>query len=180
MSKNELDEIKSQIENLPQNGKMVEWGSGGSTVTWLSLLNKNTQLISIEHNWDWYEKIDNFVYQYLKDRIQCDFKYLYKPPLHQDYDHQYATILEEHPYGLDDYILPNEVNISDADIYFIDGVSRAAVASLMLLTSSNINAVYYIHDYKGREHWYDWLVSKLPYKTTIDTMLKFSKNKDLV
>lgn len=180
MSQDEFDEVKSTIEKLPEDGKMVEWGSGGSTLAWLSILKPTQQLTSIEHNKEWFDKINKYIDD--NNLSGSEFSYVFSPPLYLDYQHGYATIAEEHPYGLRDYIVPPSSSdfVLNADIYFIDGIARAAVAAVMLLFSKNENAVYYIHDYTGREFWYDWLLGRITHKKIVGTLVKFSKNKDLL
>lgn len=180
MSSDEYEEIKSTIEQMPEFGKIVEWGSGGSTLAWLALLKPTQKLVSIEHNKEWYDKINNWIND--RSLLGSEFTYILCPPMYPDYDHGYAKISEEHPYGLREYIIPPSVNgtVLDADIYFIDGIARAAVAAVILLFSKNDNAIYYIHDYTGREHWYDWLLGRITHKKIIGTLVKFSKNKDII
>lgn len=180
MSQEEFDEIKGSIEKLPEFGKIVEWGSGGSTLAWLSLLKPTQKLVSIEHNKEWYDKINKWIDE--RGLVGSEFTYVLQQPAYSDYEHGYATIAEEHPYGLRDYIIPPSAHakVLDADIFFIDGIARAATAAIILLFCENPNAIFYIHDYTGREAWYDWLLGRITHKKIVGTLVKFSKNKDLI
>lgn len=130
MQLDEVAYIESQINQMPKNGIMVEWGSGGSTVKWLETLTDKQKLITVEHNPQW----RNTVIQYLSTRPELlkdnRFKYIFKPELY-GYEHGYAHVNEEHPHGLDDYIWPKVPEIKNANIYLIDGIARATVALLV-------------------------------------------------
>jgi hypothetical protein len=62
---------------------------------------------------------------------------------------------EENPAGLKDYILPDET-ILNANMFIIDGLTRVTIA-LMLLAKAKKDSVIFIHDYVGREQYYDLL-----------------------
>ena len=57
----ELQELESSINNLSQNSTMVEWGSGASTIRWLEIIKSDCKLISIEHNQEWYNKVNDYI-----------------------------------------------------------------------------------------------------------------------
>jgi hypothetical protein len=163
MYQDEIDTVVSEISNLGSDGLMVEWGSGGSTVKWLESMKDNQRLISIEHNKEWYDKVNGYVQS--RDDIKNRFTYHHQvekypatEPLritNHEYPHQVGSILEEHPIGLDKYFFP-DADILNADIFFIDGLSRGVIALMVNFLAQKDNAVVYIHDYVGREHWYDW------------------------
>lgn len=179
MSNEEGDEIVNSINNLPEDGLMVEWGSGASTLYWMAHLQPTQSLISIEHNQEWFEKVSEDVKDtHLADHLHS-FKYYFRPPMYEDVELTYATVKEEHPYGMRDYILPDE-DILKAELCFIDGVARASVILSMLAYSKNPATIYYLHDYVGREHWYDWVVDYIPFKRVIEgtKLLKFCKIED--
>ena len=62
----ELNEIYTTFNSFGENAKLVEFGSGGSTVAWLYNLKPNQTFISIEHDELWYKKVQNLT----KDHIQ--------------------------------------------------------------------------------------------------------------
>lgn len=152
MQPDEVEEITSRIKEMPEDGMMVEWGSGGSSIKWLETLTGNQKLTSIEHNPSWHMKVNEYVIT--RPDINSRFTYLFKPELF-GYEHGYANINEEHPHGLDDYLIPNK-KILDADIFLVDGIARATTALLVKFLSTKPDPIIYIHDYYGRERWYTW------------------------
>jgi len=152
MQLDEVAEVTSSIKEMSDDGLMVEWGSGVSSIKWLETLEGNQRLISIEHNPNWHMKVSE--YTNTRSDINKRFKYIFKPELY-GFEHGYATVNEENPHGLDDYFLPRK-EIMDAEIFFVDGVARATTALLVKLLSTKQDPVIYIHDYYGREQWYTW------------------------
>lgn len=152
MQLDEVAEVTSRIKEMSPDGLMVEWGSGGSSIKWLETLSDNQRLVSIEHNPDWHMKVS--AYANSRSDINKRFNYIFKPELF-GFQHGYATVNEENPHGLDDYFIPNR-SIYDADIFFVDGVARAATALIVKMISTKPDPVIYIHDYYGRENWYSW------------------------
>lgn len=157
MQPDEVEYMASRISNMPLNGTMIEWGSGGSSVKWLETMKGDQRLASIEHNSKWHMTVS----EYLNTRpdLNARFTYMFKPELY-GYEHGYATIAEEHPHGLDDYMWPSHprVKVAEANIYFVDGVARATTALLCKFLSTKEDAEIYIHDYYGREVWYAWAI----------------------
>ena len=157
MQPDEIEYITARIREMPEDGKMIEWGSGGSTVKWLETMTAQQELITIEHNPAWHMKVSEYINS--RPDINQRFTYLFKPELY-GYEHGYATIAEEHPFGLDDYLWPAmpRKRIGDADIFLVDGVARATCATLVNFLSTKPDPVIFIHDYYGREQWYAWAV----------------------
>lgn len=154
MHNDELDYVEKHIKEMPKDGLMVEWGSGGSTCRWLETLTDEQRLVSIEHNENWFNRVTRAVKNEFGD-VEGKFKYLHIPE--QTIEHGYATPVEELPIGCEEYINPKE-NVWDADIFFIDGIARAACALTVLHKKTKKNPVVMIHDYVGREAWYEWAV----------------------
>jgi hypothetical protein len=152
MQLDEVDYITSCIRNMNSDGKMIEWGSGGSTVKWLETMSDNQKLVTIEHNPDWHMKVSNYINT--RSDINNRLTYLFKPELY-GYEHGYANVNEEHPHGLDEYLIPSR-DILDADIFLVDGIARATTALLVKFLSTKEDPVIFIHDYYGRERWYSW------------------------
>jgi hypothetical protein len=159
----EIDEVVARICEMPDDGLMVEWGSGGSTIKWLETMQGNQKLITIEHNPDWHMRVRGYL------NTRADLKqranYIFKGELY-GYQHGYASVLEEHPHGLDDYLLPTP-EIANADIFFIDGIGRATCSLLVKFISTKADPVIYIHDYYGREQWYTWATQFFPKKERV-------------
>ena len=169
MQQDELLYMENVIKNeLPKDGLMVEWGSGGSTIHWLKTMTSSQSLISIEHNVEWYKKVDHNLNENFND-LNVNFNYYLMRELY-GFEHGYASLIEEHPTGLDNYMLPDK-NILDADVFFIDGIGRAAVSLMVLGLSKKENPAIFIHDYVGREPWYDWATKLYPKKEVVGTTL---------
>lgn len=151
MYDSEVDCIIDFIKLMPESGLMVEWGCGGSTLKWIETLSKNQKLISIEHNTEWYNKVNNAVkinFPNLKDT----FKFIHEAP-RTEYLHGYGAASEENPVGLTKYICPT-TDIYDADIYLIDGIARSTIALSVFLKRRKKNSIVLIHDFSWRPEWY--------------------------
>ena len=166
MVESEVNIVVDHIRNMPKNGLMVEWGSGGSTCKWIDTLSDDQKLISIEHNESWFDRVSRATKKHFPD-LEKKFKY-YHIPEQYDFQHGYATILEEHPFGLDNYVNPEDDNVWNADIFFIDGIARATCLMNVLLRRTKKDSVIFMHDYVGREEWYNWSV-QLCNKETYDS-----------
>ena len=153
MVQSEMDIIAQSVKDMPLSGTMVEWGSGGSTLKWLETMTDNQKLISIEHNPDWFRKVHTAVCKEY-DIWPEGFTYLERPE--QYIQHGYGSLIEEHPMGCAGYINPKGHDVWNADVYLIDGIARAACLLTVLAKHRKLNPVIYIHDYVGREEWYDW------------------------
>lgn len=150
----DADFICDRIRQMPNDGLMVEWGSGGSTCKWLETLTDNQKLVTIEHNENWFNRVSRAIKNEFGD-IKDKFTFHHIPE--QYIEHGYANIIEEHPCGTAKYIYPNDT-IWNADIFFIDGIARGACLMNVLYNRTKPNSVIMIHDYIGRENWYDWAV----------------------
>ena len=142
------------IKNMPENGLMVEWGSGGSTCKWIDTLTANQKLISIEHNENWYNRVKRAISSEWGD-VSNKFTYHHIPE--KNIEHGYGNLMEEHPCGTDEYIHPND-SIWDADVYLVDGIARATCLMTILYKKNKKDSVILIHDYVGRENWYSWVI----------------------
>lgn len=148
----EVECIVNFIKSMPESGLMVEWGSGGSTLKWIETLLKNQKLISIEHNIEWYNKVNkaiNINFPNLRDT----FKFIYEAP-QTEYLHGYGSPSEENPVGLTKYICPT-TDIYNADIYLIDGLARSTIALSIFLKRRKKNSIVLIHDFSWRPEWYN-------------------------
>ncbi|CAB5220666.1 hypothetical protein UFOVP247_20 [uncultured Caudovirales phage] len=152
MQPDEVEYITGCIKSMGPEGKMIEWGSGGSTVKWLETMTDQQKLVTIEHSPDWHMKVSGYINT--RSDINGRFTYLFKPELY-GYQHGYANVNEEHPHGLDDYLIPNK-SILDADIFLVDGIARATTAVLVKFLATKEDPVIFIHDFYGRERWYAW------------------------
>lgn len=155
------DKICSIINAMPDDGLMVEWGSGGSTCRWIETLTNKQKLITIEHNENWYNRVTRAIEAEFGD-VKDKFTFHHIPEKY--IEHGYGHLGEEHPCGTDEYLNPNDV-MWDADIYFIDGIARATCLITVLFKRRKRNSVIMIHDYVGREEWYSWSVQHCDVKT---------------
>lgn len=154
MNGDEIDYVVDCIKAMPADGLMVEWGCGGSTCKWIETLSNQQKLITVEHNESWYDRVTRAIRNEFGD---VSDKFTFKH-IGEQYgvEHGYATPTEEHPIGCDNYINPDVPGIWDADIFYIDGIARAATALVVLLKHTKKDPVIFIHDYVRREAWYDW------------------------
>ncbi len=162
----EIELLKKEMSSVQPGTKMVEWGSGGSTLMFLPHFKEGT-FISIEHNREWYDKVNDAIEKSdMPPAALRNFSYCWRPP---SYDgnpvdlrfYGYGVPFEENPCFAADYINPESsgIHIFDADIFFVDGICRGAVLATIYARSTNPDAVVYVHDYYGpekREPWYNW------------------------
>lgn len=150
MMPEEIIYVEKEISSLPESGLMVEWGSGGSTLHWLSKLKPTQNLISIEHNAEWYKQVAAAAVGY------NNFKYYGHDVSSQYFQHVYGDASEENPFNTKSYVCPNK-EIFDADIFFIDGIVRGACLAAVLLNRTKKNSKIFVHDYTFRVIAYDWI-----------------------
>lgn len=162
----EIEYFKEQMSSLPSGTKMVEWGSGGSTMMFLPYFTEGA-FISIEHNKEWYDKVNKAIdVSDIPPSALKEFSYLWRPPSYQGQPvdlrfYGYGVPFEENPCFAESYIDPERSNatIFDADIFFVDGICRGAVLATIYSRCTNPDAIVYVHDYYGpekREQWYNW------------------------
>lgn len=150
MMPDEIEYIENIIATLPDDGLMVEWGSGGSTLHWLSKLKPTQNLVSIEHSEGWYNQVAIAAAQY------NNFVYFGQAVSSEYYDHVYGQPSEENPFNTKNYVCPDKL-IYNADIYFIDGIVRGACLAALLLNRKKKNSRILFHDYEPRYSAYDWI-----------------------
>jgi hypothetical protein len=164
MHENEVQEVVDELRSKPDDGFLVEWGCGGSTEQWLLGRKPNQGIVSIEHNAEWYNKI----FAYTKAMNPTKFDMIYAKV--EQPAGAYSTIAEEDPTGCEFYVCPDP-EILHADVFFIDGIARAYIANYLRERATKPDATFYIHDYRGRESWYDWAVNKFAYHEPIGATL---------
>jgi hypothetical protein len=153
----EIPVLQALVDAVPTNGVILEYGSGGSTQFFADNLGEGRRLISIEHNEEWYDKVTVALKGHPHtDRIE---RFLHKPdfPLSR---YVFANPEEEMPAGLQDYIHTNlalPYTYSAVDFVLVDGVARGACLAA-LRTRLAPGTIVALHDYTGRENWYDWAV----------------------
>lgn len=170
----EIEYLKDFLSKKPDGTKMVEWGSGGSTTMFLPYF-ETGEFVSIEHNEEWFQKVVNEITSggYSPAAV-ANFTYVLARPKIDIRFYGYGIPHEENPCFAMDYIDPDTrtVNVWDADIYFVDGICRGPILS-MIRHKRGIELCWddmdedwvkkpptiFIHDYFGpekREPWYEW------------------------
>ena len=170
----EIEYLKDFLAKKPDGTKMVEWGSGGSTTMFLPYF-ETGEFVSIEHNEEWFQKVVNEITSggYSPAAV-ANFTYVLARPKIDIRFYGYGIPHEENPCFAMDYIDPDTrtVNVWDADIYFVDGICRGPILS-MIRHKRGIELCWddmdedwvkkpptiFIHDYFGpekREPWYEW------------------------
>lgn len=171
MNDDEIDYFESFFAKKKSPVKMVEWGSGGSTKMFLDKPNVGT-LVSIEHNADWHTRVTEALKDHPKRK---SLDYLFIPPELALSFYGYGIPQEENPTFNTEYINPNlafqDLDIWDADVYLIDGISRGACLATTHIKAKNRDAAVFIHDYVGREQWYDWAVGLYSVKKIVGSTL---------
>jgi hypothetical protein len=162
MYPDEVAHLIHAVSTLSSTATILEYGTGGSTLLWESLLKPTQTLITIEHNEEWAKKI--------QDRITQPNVHVYHVPV-QDMT-AFGVPAEELPVHGEWYIRPVQVaNWDDIELVFIDGVARAACLAACRVQCKPSTPVY-LHDFKGRESWYQWAVNLYPQRLVVNTLLE--------
>lgn len=167
---NEVEYFTQFMANKSPDAKMVEWGSGGSTLMFLPYFTGTGKFVSIEHNREWFDKVNNEIEVTTMNPITlANFSYCWRPASYENKHvdlrfYGYGVPYEENPCFAASYINPEAsgVKVFDADIFFVDGICRGAILATIRALASNPNATVFIHDYYGgenREEWYNWASS---------------------
>lgn len=165
----EIEYLSEVLATMPEGTRMVEWGSGGSTLLFLPYF-ETGKLTSIEHNPEWFDKVSKeacageYSAVCLSNFTYCLIRPTYMAGVVDPRFYGYGVPMEENPCFAASYINPESggTRIWDADIYFVDGICRGAILSTILQHAENRYAEVYVHDYYGpenREGWYNWASS---------------------
>ena len=178
----EIEFFQELMRTKAPGTKMVEWGSGGSTMMFLPHFDTGS-LVSVEHNQEWRDKVVKAVTEAnFKPEILQNFTYCWRPP-HQDNAlvslgfHGYGIPYEECPTFAANYINPEVegvVSIWDADVFFIDGICRGAILATLQKKAINRSARIFLHDAHGpeqRESWYRWSTDLYSERTKVGPTL---------
>ncbi len=141
------------IDNAPDDAVFVEFGGGGSSLMFASRLKDTQRLITIDHNPEWYEKIATAIAPYQNAEV-----HLITPKVPANF-HPFGHPYEEVPMACTSYIHALGVDIpwDKVSCVLVDGIARGAVMAAVR-TKLKPLATVLIHDYIGREEWYDWAV----------------------
>ena len=139
--KNLMGETHKQkiLDSIPPGGRYLEWGSGGSTIWLAHNVPDDVEIVSIEHDQSWANKVKKT----LRDRVK-----LIVAPGKAGAN---ATVDEEDPTHLTDYIHAAD-ELGKFDCILVDGVARTAcgIAAQKLLKPTG---TIFLHD--AQRWWYD-------------------------
>lgn len=144
------------VNALPDDAVLVEYGSGGSTLMLAKMLRGSQSLFTIEHNVDWFHKVKTELRLLeLDSRASITLRTPDGDKSIWPFGHYY----EETPYACAEYIHADGVQIPWPQVQFVlvDGFVRGPVLAA-LATKLSSNVPVFLHDYPGREAWYDWAV----------------------
>jgi len=173
LSDGEKNFFRDVVTTAPSTTQFIEYGTGGSTCMFAELMRDQQRLFTIEHNREWYDK----VVEALKDipggrrvhmnlREPLDGRMMLRTmedgteiPIPESDFRPYSSPYEELPFGMESYIWAKDVWIDwpTVGLAFVDGVARGPVLAALrgrLLPGRLVM----LHDYPGREVWYDWAV----------------------
>jgi hypothetical protein len=153
------------LDTLPENGTMLEYGIGFTSIWFLENMKEGQNLISIEHVPEWTEKILEMADEKeLSDKHTILLsnpppKFLLpvegkKEPVIVD---PYSTPLEELAVAMSDYINIPGTDFGEIDTFLIDGIARASCLAVVSKTCQP-DAAIFLHDWETRREWYDWIV----------------------
>lgn len=170
----EQDLLIRWVKAQDDNTDFVEYGCGGSTLMLAEVLKPNQRLWSIEHNPTWainiatevsaFQNANNTTLTLLPpfdNRTMVlttgDGKTV---PLTEDLLRPYGSPMEELPMGLEKYLRGIEVvpQMDTIRLITVDGVARGATLRTIRHHLDEVDApvMVFLHDYVGREVWYDW------------------------
>ena len=120
-------------KHLDSNKIMLEWGSGGSTIEFSP---KVKQYYSIEHNLDWFTKVNRFLKE--NNFKNVDYRFIQQNSSRTANQSQYIEFK--------DYIDEVDVIGEKYDIVLIDGRARRLCA-YKIIPYLNPNAIIIVHDW---------------------------------
>lgn len=149
------------FSNLNQNQKVLEYGSGESTLE-ISKIVKS--ILSIEHQKNWYEKISK--------KMPSNVNLILREPNLPYKEGGHCGTYEE----FKDYV-DYPLNHGPFDIIFIDGRARTSCASICKKISHD-NTIIFVHDFdlKNRKE-YEPILNYLSILDSCGTMYKFEIKK---
>lgn len=165
---NNQQETDYFLSFLKPEMRVLEFGSGSST---LEIAKRVKEVVSIEHNKVWYEKI--------KELIPENVELLYVPQNHEPSKEYDDGTYED----FKDYVQrPLKYNYEKFDLIFIDGRARVCCARYSAMSYLNENGIIIIHDYnhpdpKWKRFEYDAVLEFLEPIGQVFTMGAFKVKK---
>jgi len=122
------------LSHLTKDMRVLEYGSGASTLAIAPLVK---EIVSIEHDANWYNQI--------REKLPINAKLYFAKPNNPDY--QDDGTLED----FKNYVLfPADHDLGKFDLIFIDGRARVACASVCR-EMAHENTLVFIHDFNHPE-----------------------------
>ena len=142
---------------------IVEWGSGGSTIAMAQAMRKDASLVSVEHSKYWYDKV--------KEELGATERvtYLLREPSGEFT--AFARKEEEDPTLLTDYI-NSPLDITDVDLFLVDGVARSSILD-RIHAQGRLGCWVLLHDCE--RDWYDEARSKFTVVNTVGRLTLLTK-----
>lgn len=140
MMVNNQEEKAFFLSHLKPHMRVLEWGSGGSTLVIAPMVKR---LISIEHHEGWFQK--------MKPLVPVNVRLFFVPPDQEpgpEYDDGTLNDFAEYVNSPLNYLRLHEY--PPFDVIFIDGRARVACASVCKLLGHKDTLVF-IHDYNHPE-----------------------------
>tara|TARA_B100000287_G_scaffold200407_1_gene189242 strand:+ start:1248 stop:1880 length:633 start_codon:yes stop_codon:yes gene_type:complete len=156
-------EKKLILDSLDSDTVMMEWGSGGSTLEFSSMVDR---YYSIEHNLEWYNKISDELKKYPLN----DVDYRYVAQNHERTGEGQSTYRE-----FKDYIDEVDNFNEKFDVVLIDGRARRLCAKKVIPYLKE-DSVLFIHDYVLRRAYWpveDYFEIVEAVTDTVQTIAKF-------
>jgi hypothetical protein len=176
MTDGELNEIYNTLNSFGESATITEWGSGGSTVSWLFNLNPNQKLVSIEHDKTWFDKVTKIIEDNKSKVFYNNFKYFFIPKTSH-----IGSLVGQFDYdeGCDNYCNgPQDIDVFNSDVYYVDGLCRKMCIETIFKKAKKRSAVIYLHDYSSSKDKYETLLSLFPRHQVMD--LKTSNANNLM
>ncbi len=138
-----MDKREKQLilDCLTDKTIMLEWGSGGSTLEFSSIVNK---YYSIEHNEDWYKNISNKLKSYPLNNVI--YKYVKQNEENTDGRQSEYTMYRDYIDEVDNFN-------TKFDVVLIDGRARRLCAK-KIIPYLKEESIIFIHDYIERKAVY--------------------------
>jgi hypothetical protein len=174
MGETEWNEVLKQVAKLPHYGVVLEYGTGWSTIHLARKMHLTQILISVEHVEKWHKDMLGVLGYDHDHQVPLALTQLQLAPLASYCGdmHKYAEPSEECGAGCALYIGAAAVD-SDwprVGLVLVDGIARGPCLAY-IRTKLNPGTTVLLHDYAGRETWYDWAVSLYEKVEQVESLL---------
>lgn len=115
---------------IPDNGVIMEWGSGGSTIYWINE-SRAAEVLSIEHDRDWYGRV-------------------HRAKKNPDVRFEFACTND-----VVEYTRGSWLPVDTADVILIDGIERK-LSTAYAATVAKEGCRLFLHD--SEDPRYDWIL----------------------